>query len=288
MRTFLAIFLLSAAHSLPAQSGVSAGPESVTVQDGGLHLRGLLWRPAGQGPFAAVVFNHGLGETGIDSAQVERIAHHEIGPMFARHGYVLLYLFRRGEGLSRGQGNALGDSLAAEGRRAGPDAARILRERLLTTEQLDDVRAGIKFLRAQQNVDRLRVAIVGHSFGAMLSILAAESDSTLRAVVDFAGAAVSWDGSPTLRARLLQAAERLTVPTFFIHASNDFSVAPAEAMAAVMSRRRQPYQLKIYPPEGSSEDEGHAFVYRAPSKWESDVFAFLDSHTRGSGPPNER
>lgn len=281
MQRLLAIFLFCAAHSMSAQSGGLASPETVTVQNGGLHLGGLLWRPGGRGPFAAVVFNHGLGDRAIDSATVERIARDETGPTFARHGYVFLFLFRRGEGLSRGQGNALPDSLAAEDRRQGPEAARILKERLLTTEQLDDVRAGVRFLRAQPNVDPLQVAIVGHSFGAMLSLFAGESDSTLRAVVDFAGAAASWSGSATLRARLLRAAERLTVPTFFIHAANDISVLPAQAMAAVMARRRRPYQLKIYPPEGSSEDDGHAFVYRATSKWESDVFAFLNHYVRG-------
>lgn len=288
MRRSLMVILFAVGHSIFAQTPKAFAPETVSVQSGGLQLRGLLWRPDGRGPFPGIVFNHGLGATPIDSAQTEAIAKGQTGPTFARHGYVLLYLYRRGEGLSRGQGTALDDVLAVESANNNAEARRVLRERLLTTEQLDDVLAGVAFLRALPNVDRNRVAIAGHSFGAMLSIFAAERDSTLRAVVDFAGAAVSWGGSPQLRARLLLAAERLTVPTFFIHAANDFSIAPGEAMAAVMARRHQPYQLKIYPAEGTTEAEGHAFVYRATSKWESDVFGFLDEHVRGSRPADER
>jgi hypothetical protein len=33
---------------------------------------------------------------------------------------------------------------------------------------------------------------------------------------------VSWDASPSLRARLLAAVAATTVPIFFIHAANDY------------------------------------------------------------------
>jgi hypothetical protein len=86
-----------------AGSQVSAGPETVAVTNGSLKLRGLLWRPAGSGPFAAVLFNHGsYGETD-PLPMAEPFA---LGPLCARHGYLFLFLFRQGVGLSNGQGTA--------------------------------------------------------------------------------------------------------------------------------------------------------------------------------------
>jgi hypothetical protein len=34
-------------------------PDTVVVRSGSLSLRGVLWTPAGKGPFPAVLFNHG-------------------------------------------------------------------------------------------------------------------------------------------------------------------------------------------------------------------------------------
>jgi carboxymethylenebutenolidase len=75
-------------------------PEVVTVRSGAVTLHALLWRPAGQGPFPAVLFNHGSGRS---RAELETLGAYErqaevVGPVFARHGYVLLYLFRRARG----------------------------------------------------------------------------------------------------------------------------------------------------------------------------------------------
>ena len=78
----------------------------MVVRSGAITLRGLLWRPNGRGHFPAVLLNHGSGRTRED---LERLGPYErkadvLGPLFVRHGYVFLYLFRRGVGLSVGQG----------------------------------------------------------------------------------------------------------------------------------------------------------------------------------------
>jgi hypothetical protein len=106
----------------------------------------------------------------------------------------------------------------------------------------------------------------------------AERDSSLQAVIDFGGAAASWPRSPTLRARLLTAATRITVPTFFIHAANDYSVAPGTVMDSALAARGVRHQLRIYPALGASSEQGHSLVYLAIPSWEGDVFAFLGEH----------
>ena len=88
----------------------------------------------------------------------------------------------------------------------------------------------------------------------------------------------SEDEAARRRARLLAAVGRSVVPTFFIQAANDYSVAPARALAAEMARLGKAHRVTIYPPFGRTPDEGHAFVYQAASTWEADVFVFLSEH----------
>jgi len=129
-------------------------------------------------------------------------------------------------------------------------------------------------------VDPKRIAVAGHSFGGMLALLMVERDNTLRAAVDFAGAANSWAESDELRARLMAAVEKTTVPVFFIHAENDYSIAPGEVLANVMLGLDKSRRIEIYPETGQSMDDGHNFVYLGVPVWESDVFAFLDGLMR--------
>jgi carboxymethylenebutenolidase len=272
---------LASPFSAPAAGQVSGGPDTVIVQSGALRLRGLLWRPLGRGPFPAVLFNHGGGQTRATASDEHHRARGaaELGPVFARHGYVLLFLFRRGSGLSAGQGTYSGDLRERELATRGQEAHDRLQVQLLESDELNDALAGLAFLRALPEVDARRVALAGHSFGGSLTLLVAERDSTLRAAVDFAGAAGSWR-SPPLRARLLRAVARTVVPVFLVHAANDYSVAPGEVLAAEMARLGKPHRVKIYPPFGPTADDGHSFVYLSITTWEPDVFAFLDEHMR--------
>jgi carboxymethylenebutenolidase len=266
----------------PQLEGQAPRPDTVLVQSGGLELRALLWHPKGRGPFPAVLFNHGSGHaTGTDASGRRDQRHPEaVGPVFTRHGYVFLYLFRRGDGLSAGHGIASGDQMDSTGAAAGQAARNRIQLRLLETDELSDALAGIAFLRALPDVQPARLAVVGVSFGGSLTLLVAEHDSTLRAAIVFATAGYSWDRSPPLRARLLAAVDRTAVPVFFIHAANDYSVTSGKALGAEMARLEKPHRVKIYPAVGRSADEGHDFVDLGVATWEADVFAFLDEHLR--------
>jgi len=254
-----------------AQGSVSGGPDTVGVQNGALKLRALLWHPKGRGPFPAVLFNHGSGTT--FARQLAQAA--AVGPAFARHGYVLLFLFRRGSGLSADQGTSAADLMDRELAVKGPEARNKLQIQLLETDHLSDALAGLAFLRTLPEVDTHRVAVAGHSFGGSLTLLVAERDTALRAAVVFGGSAGSWKHSPQLRARLLAAAGRVTAHVFFIHAANDYSLEPARALSAEMQRLSKPNRVKIYPPVGKTVEEGHDFVYLRVAAWEPDVMAFL-------------
>lgn len=139
---------------------------------------------------------------------------------------------------------------------------------------------GLARLRALPGVDPLGIAIVAHSFGGSLTILQAEREPDLRAVVIFFAAGYSWDRSPQLRARLFKAVEHIQAPIFFIHAANDYSLNPGKALAARLKELGKPQLLKIYPAIGTTLEDGHNFPLSGVSIWEPDVFGFLNEHMR--------
>jgi carboxymethylenebutenolidase len=260
----------------------SSGPETVLIHSGSATLHAMLWRPQGRGPFPAILLNHGSGRTRED---LERLGPYErnaekLGPVFVRHGYVFLYLFRRGVGLSMDQGANAVDLMNSEFAAHGQEARNALQLQLLENREMDDALSGLKFLRALPYVDARNVAVIGHSFGGSLTVLLAEREPNLRAVVVFSGAGYSFDRSPELRARLLAAIDHVAVPVFFIHAENDYSLSSGKVLDARREQIGKPHRLKIYPPIGYTLDEGHDFLHLGVTIWEPDVFAFLDENMR--------
>src|SRR5215470_1098338 len=282
MKYLLLLAVLIQTVAIQAESDAVAGPRAVVIRSDTAQLRGLFWRPSGRGPFPAILFNHGSGRT---REELERLGPYErkaetIGPVFARHGYAFLYLFRRGVGLSADQGANSVDIMDAEFTAHGQDARNAIQLQLLENREINDSLAGLAFLRALPEVDARHIAAIGDSFGGSLTVLEAERDSAVRAAVVFSCAGYSWDKSPQLRARLLAAVDRMTPPIFFIHAANDYSIEPGKALDSELSRLGKPHRLKIYPTVGQSAEDGHAFLYLRVSTWEPDVFAFLDEHMR--------
>jgi dienelactone hydrolase len=276
----LIVFVVALAFA-PTQ-GRDRHPELVTIRSGEATLHAHVWRPVGNGPFPAVLVNHGSGRT---QEELQRLGPYEqqsetIGPVFARHGFVCVFLFRRGVGPSTDQGENAVDSMNRELAAHGQSGRNALQMELLNGREMDDALAALAFVRRVPDVDARRVAIVGHSFGGSLSVLMAEREPTLRAAVVFSAAGYSWDRSPELRARLLEAARRTSVPMFFIHAANDYSTNSGKSLDAELARLGKPHRLKIYPAVGRTPDDGHDFPNNSVATWEPDVFAFLDTYMR--------
>jgi len=263
-----------------AQGQTPGGPETIVIHNGSATLHAVLWRPQGRGPFPAILLNHGSGRTRED---LERLGPYEqnaekLGPVFARHGYVFLYLFRRGVGLSNDQGANAVDLMNSESAAHGLEARNALQLQLLDNREMGDALSALKFLRALPYVDAKDVALVGHSFGGSLTVLMAEREPNLQAVVVFSGAGYSFDRSPELRARLLAAVDHISAPVFFIHAENDYSLSSGKVLDARREQIGKPHRLKIYPPIGHTVDDGHDFLHLGVNIWEPDVFAFLDEN----------
>lgn len=251
-------------------------PDTVLIESGSLVLKGLIWKPTGEGPHPAILFNHGSGPTEI----LHREDRRALGPLFAKRGYVFLFLDRRGAGMSASQGRNSYDVINTAMDSAGQSARNAMQLRLLESDDLRDARAALEFLRRRRDVDRRRIALVGHSFGGSLTLILAEMNPSVRAAVVFGAAAGSWKNSPELQSRLRDAVVKGTVPALFIHAANDYSIAPGIALADEMDRARRSRRLRIFPATGTTAEEGHDFIFRETAKWESDVFEFLDARMR--------
>jgi dienelactone hydrolase len=277
----LASLVLTLAH-VTSKGQTSDGPETVVVHNGPVTLHAMVWRPHGSGPFPAILLNHGSGRS---REQLERLGPYErnaetLGPVFSRHGYVFLYLFRHGVGTSSDQGANAFDLMNKESAEHGQEARNTLQLRLLESRDMDDALSGLKFLRTLPYVDDRNLALVGDSFGGSLTLLLAEREPNLRAVVVFSGTGYSFDRSPALRARLLTAIDRIAAPVFFIHAQNDYSLSSGKVLDARREQIGKPHRLKIYPPIGQTVDDGHDFLHLGVNIWEPDVFAFLSENMR--------
>jgi dienelactone hydrolase len=268
----LALVLTGAAEGRPPLE-----PETVSIPSGGLNLRAQLWRPAGSGPFPAVLFNHGSYSSKVPMGPNEAPA---LGQVFARHGYLFLFLHRQGIGLSAGKGTADGDLMDRAFTAEGQEGRNRVQLQLLENDEMNEALAALAFLRSLPEVDAQRIAVAGHSFGGSLTLLLAARDSTPRAAVVYAGAAYSWERSPALRERLLAAAGKINCPVLLMHAANDYSTASGKALAEEMQRLGKPHELKMYPPVGKTAREGHNFLFRSTPTWEGDVFAFLDRYVK--------
>lgn len=288
MKTLLVSFctlLLSNATvaqlSLPSNPQV-AGPQIVEVRSGALHLKAYFWKPGGPGPFPAVLFNHGSGAADAQhtAGQTMADAAANLAPLFLKHGYAFFYLCRRGQGLSADQAPFMQDLLQGEESANGKEARQHLQYKLVTTDHLDDALAGLLFLKTALGIDPKRIAIVGHSFGGVITLLSGERDAAIRAEVTFGAGANSWKVSEELRQRVFAAVGKSSAPIMLIHAANDYDTAPGSAIAAELDRLHKPHLLKIYPPLGKSSDDGHNLLYLATPEWEPDVFQFLDANVK--------
>jgi dienelactone hydrolase len=197
-----------------------------------------------------------------------------LGPLFARHGWVFFAPYRRGQGLSASAGPYIGDEIAAAGKKGGMAAAAATMIHLLETDHFSDQMAALTWLRTQPFVEGKRIATAGNSFGGIEAVLGAERGSYC-AAIDASGAAESWAKSAELRSFMLSTIRNAHAPIFFFQAQNDFDLSPSQVLSAAMKDAGKISEMKIYPPFGQSEKDGHSFAYRGSGLWADDVFGFL-------------
>jgi dienelactone hydrolase len=261
MNTRCAHALLAVLFTISASIAAAVEPQEVTFSSGGRELHGFVFRPAGSGPFPAVLYNHG--------SERRPGAKPEIGNFFAANGYVLFVPHRRGQG--RSPGPYIMDTLGNTSVRVRGSV-----QMSLLGEQNQDVIAALDFLKKLPYVDAGRIAVAGCSFGGIETLLTAERDVGLRAAVAFAPGAETWNGSPEIQERLIAAVRNAKVPVFLIQAENDYDLTPTRVLSKEMEQAGKPHKAVIYPRYGETAKNGHGdFCFRAPNVWGREVLAFL-------------
>jgi dipeptidyl aminopeptidase/acylaminoacyl peptidase len=105
------------------------------------------------------------------------------------------------------------DLLQREELAKGKEARQQLHYKLVTTDHLDDALSGLRFLETAPGIDPKRIAIVGHSFGGVITLLSGERDASIRAEVTFGAGANSWRVSDELRQRVFAAVSKTWPPS---------------------------------------------------------------------------
>jgi carboxymethylenebutenolidase len=246
--------------------GQGAKPELITFTSGDLALMGFIWKPEGPGPFPTIVWNHGSERLpgSVDS----------VAPYFVSRGYVFFVPHRHGQG--RSPGTYIIDQLNAA---ASPEQRSQMLV-ALNEVHLRDQLAGLAYLKSLPYVDRNRLVVMGASFGGIQTILAVERQVGYRVAVDCSGAAETWSGSPDLRARLMAAAGKATMPVFFLQAENDYDLTPNRALSDEVRKAGKPVETKIYPAFGSGAQQGHEFCWRGTNIWGPDVLKFIEANLK--------
>jgi len=240
-------------------------PRVVGFPSGSLPLTGYLYTPPGPGPFPCLVTNHG---SSIHQGTTD-ICRPGMAGLLMRWGYASFLPHRRGYGNSPGP--AWRQEVTAEF--GSPQYDIQLSERL--DQESLDVLAALDVLADHPDIDARRIGVLGSSFGGTVSLLAAARTERFACAVDFAGAAMNWERTPTLRATMLEAAGQLRVPIYLVQAENDYSTAPTRELAAELARLGKPHQATIFPAFGLTADEGHLFAANGAMVWGPAVRSFL-------------
>jgi carboxymethylenebutenolidase len=145
-----------------------------------------------------------------------------------------------------------------------------------------DQLAALDYLKSLPYVDRNRLVVMGASFGGIQTILAVERGPGFRVAVDCSGAAETWKGSMDLRARLMAAARKGTMPVFFLQAANDYDLTPNRVLSEEVRKAGKPVETKTYPAFGSGAcgQEGHDFCWGGTNIWGPDVLKFIEDNLK--------
>jgi len=142
----------------------------------GRTIAATILRAEGQGPFGAVILNHGVSASARERARESSDLLINAAAVFARRGYVVVMPLRRGFG-------ATGGEMAEDpGSCSSPDY------RTAESNAADDVMAAYDYARALPYVDGNRMILAGQSAGGMVALYTAGTRTPpgLQAVLAFA------------------------------------------------------------------------------------------------------
>jgi carboxymethylenebutenolidase len=212
-----AVFVLSA----PAHADWQQGE----FQSSGKPVTEYHCAPSSPGPHPAVILLHGAGAEGQGESSFETMC-----TELADHGYYGEFI----------------EYYSQTGPVVASDPHDIFVVKFPTFE--DEIRDGIDALKKNPAVDPKRIALVGFSLGAYLSLaIGAEDPGAAAAIVEYYGGLL-----PNLEGQA-----GFLPPTLILHGGRDTLVAVRQAhtLDELMTRSQRPHEIHIYP------SAGHAFNF---------------------------
>ena len=181
-----ALSLLAAASGAQALSALKI---ATALQEDGrpVALELVIARPAGDGPFPTLVFNHGSVGNGNDPREVSHtVTYPELAAFFNERGWMVVFPQRRGRGQSDGR---YAEGWQPEAGRYACDPSVSLAGLERATQDLAEVTG---YLATRTDVDPKRMLIGGHSKGGLLAmVVAASQPERFAGVLNFVG---GWVG----------------------------------------------------------------------------------------------
>lgn len=242
-------------------------------------------RPRGEGPFGAIILNHGVPATAAarGAESPELLLH--TASAFAQRGYAVFMPMRRGFGATGGTFAEDSGSCSNPDFDGGERAAAA------------DVLAAYEFARRLPYVDRSRIILAGQSAGGVASLYAAaQRPDGLVAVLAFAagrGADPRHPGMPCASERLAAVFEELgraiQAPVLLHYAENDRSFGPATSQLWFRKFKAGGAiaEYLLQPPFG--KDGHYVFSDRDGIRiWLPAVERFLERHGVPFDPPAQR
>ncbi len=219
-------------------------PTTMTVET--LADDSYVCRPAGDGPFPAVLYNHGglamaVGGNLLDTCKA-----------LAQAGY-----------LAHSEQRPVSDSPSIAG-------------------HLDEVLNALTQLRSHPDADNTRVGIIGYSRGGLLSLHAGiQRPNDVQAILLMAPAP---GGGPTSMDGALADVTPITAPVRLLVAENDGPPAQiadhveiCEEVQTALAAADKSVELILYPPFG---DDGHELFFEVDDIYWPDVLSFLATHLK--------
>jgi dienelactone hydrolase len=220
------------------------------------------------GKHPLIVLTHGSARNKQDHALVSPWQQLPQALWFARRGWVVLAVVRRGFGSSGGEEEA-----ARGGRCPNTDYQST------DAYAADSLRAAIEYVRKQPEVDDTKIVVAGVSTGGMTSVaLTADPPRGLVAGINFAGGRGSMADHDVCSAGDLVSTykahgKKSSVPMLWIYAENDKFFWPelAKKFDAAFKAGGGQDEFVLAPPDG---DDGH-HLFSHIEAWSDTVDAFL-------------
>ncbi|QIF05272.1 prolyl oligopeptidase family serine peptidase [Roseimicrobium sp. ORNL1] len=193
--------------------------ERWTCEADGKPLSGILIKPAGKGPFPAILINHGLGS---NAEQFGRMKAKE----FVQWGMVCI---------------------ATDLTHARPQPGADRSQFGASTENLRRAKACLAILGTLPEVDAKRICVYGNSMGAFLTVgLAAEVPGQIAAAAISAGGVITQTGFPS---PTVDAAKNIRTPFIILHGDQDTTVPPENSarLKEVLDQQKVPNERHVFP-----------------------------------------